>query len=262
MTLFQEILTGSVSEKAGEPFADLPSTIPLPITPKAQSALIQQLYPAAALGSRLKQRWRPYLSPFASALQAVPPGSRVLDVGCGGGLFLMLLAACDRITAGFGFDRSEDDIRTAQQAMRSSGLESILRFEVRDVEAGIPPDEWPVVSLIDVLHHVPEDHHSSLIRTLSQHVGPGGRLIIREPARRPYWRNLANAIHDLIISRQIVRTRNPEEIEDWLSQSGLQLIQKEATTSLWYGHWLLVFERPLSRKTQKKPKTIAGTDRG
>jgi len=76
-------------------------------------------------------------------------------------------------------------------------------------------------------------------------VSPGGRLIIREPARRPYWRNLANAVHDLIIARQIVHTRDPEEVEGWLAQSGLRLIEKDETTTLWYGHWLLVFERPL-----------------
>lgn len=221
---------------------DIPSTIPL--TPPAQRALIQELYRTAPLGTRLKQSWRPYLAPFASALQAVPPGSRVMDVGCGGGLFLLLLAARGRIIAGFGFDRSQGDISAAQEAVRNSGLESVLRFEVRDVATGIPDGAWPVVSLIDVLHHVPKQQQRSLICALSQHVGPGGRLIIREPARRPYWRNLANALHDLVMARQIVRTRNPEEIESWLSESGLRLIQKEESTVLWYGHWLLVFERP------------------
>lgn len=193
----------------------------------------------------MKQSWRPYLAPFASALKAVPPGSRVMDVGCGGGLFLLLLADSGRIGAGLGFDLCRSDIKAAQQATENSGLGSILRFEVRDLASGIPEEEWPVVSLIDVLHHVPKKQHRSLICSLSRHVSPGGRLIIREPARRPYWRNMANAMHDLIMARQIVRTRNPEEIEDWLSQSGLRLIQKEATTALWYGHWLLVFERPL-----------------
>lgn len=226
---------------------DVPSTIPL--TPRAQRELIQQLYRTAPLGTRLKQSWRPYLAPFASALQAVPPGSHVMDVGCGGGLFLLLLAARGRIAGGFGFDRSERDIKAAQEAVRNSRPESVLWFEVRDVASGIPEGQWPVVSLIDVLHHVPKQQQRPLICSLSQHVGPGGRFIVREPARRPYWRNLANALHDLIIARQIVRTRNPEEIESWLSESGLQLIQKEASTALWYGHWLLVFERPLAEET-------------
>ena len=229
---------------------DVPSTIPL--TPPAQRELIQELYRTAPLGMRLKQSWRPYLAPFASALRAVPPGSRVLDVGCGGGLFLLLLAARGRIAAGLGFDRSRKDIEAAQEAVQSSGLESVLHFEVRDVADGVPDGEWPVVSLIDVLHHVPKQQQRSLICSLSRHVDPGGRFIIREPARRPYWRNLANALHDLIISRQIVRTRNPEEIESWLSESGLRLVQKEESTVLWYGHWLLVFERPPAEEPMVK----------
>jgi 2-polyprenyl-3-methyl-5-hydroxy-6-metoxy-1,4-benzoquinol methylase len=168
-----------------------------------------------------------------------------MDIGCGGGLFLLLLAACGRIADGFGFDLSRKEIEAAEKAVQASGLESVLRFEVRDVAAGIPDEEWPVVSLIDVLHHVPRPQQRSLMSSLPRHVSPGGRLIIREPARRPYWRNLANAVHDLIIARQIVHTRDPEEVEGWLAQSGLRLIEKDETTTLWYGHWLLVFERPL-----------------
>ena len=241
---------------------ELQSINALPLTPRAQRALIQRLYGTAPRGTRLKQSWRPYLAPFAGALQAVPPGSRVMDIGCGGGLFLLVLAACDRIAAGFGFDLSRDDIKAAQQATQNSGLESVLRFEVRDLASGIPEEEWPVVSLIDVLHHVPKQQHSSLVCSLSERVAPGGRLIIREPARRPYWRNFANVIHDLILARQIVHSRDPEEIEAWLSQSGLRLIQRETTTALWYGHWLLVFERPLFEETQVKPKRIAGIGGG
>ena len=241
---------------------ELQSTEALPLTPQAQRALIQRLYGTAPRGTRLKQSWRPYLAPFAGALQAVPQGSRVMDIGCGGGLFLLLLAAGDRIAAGFGFDRSRGDIRTAQQATQNSGFSSVLRFEVRDLASGVPEEEWPVVSLIDVLHHVPKQQHRSLVCSLSERVALGGRLIIREPARRPYWRNFANLMHDLIMARQIVHSRDPEEIEGWLAQSGLRLIQKETTTALWYGHWLLVFERPYYEETQAKPKRIAGIGRG
>ena len=235
------------------------STIALPLTPQTQRALIERLYAKAPRGIRLKQSWRPYLAPLTGALQAVPPGARIMDIGCGGGLFLLVLAACDRIATGFGFDLSRDDIKAAQQATQNSGLDAVLRFEVRDAAAGIPEGAWPVVSLIDVLHHVPNRQQRSLICSIAQHVSPGGRLIIREPVRRPYWRNLANAMHDLIMARQIVHTRDPEEVEGWLAHSGLRLVQKKITTTLWYGHWLLVFERPVFEDTHARPGPMVGT---
>ena len=216
----------------------------LPLTPQAQRALIERLYRTAPRGTRLKQAWRPYLAPFGNILQAVPARSRVLDVGCGGGALLLMLGATGRIAAGLGFDLSRKEIEAARQAARTAGLEATLRFEVHDLAAGIPDEEWPVVSIVDVMHHVPRKEHRSLVSSLAQRVAPGGRLIIREPAHRPLWRNLANGIHDLILARQIVHTRNPEEVEGWLSRRGLRLVQKEETTTLWYGHWLLVFERP------------------
>jgi 2-polyprenyl-3-methyl-5-hydroxy-6-metoxy-1,4-benzoquinol methylase len=217
----------------------------LPLTAQAQRGLLERLYRTAPRATRLKQAWRPYLAPFANVLQAVPVGARVLDIGCGGGALLLMLAATGRISAGLGFDLSRKEIEAARQAVRNAGLENVLRFEVHDLTSGIPDEQWPVVSLVDVLHHVPRKQHRSLVCSLVQRVGPAGRLIIREPARRPLWRNVANAIHDLILARQIVYTRNPEEIEEWLSQSGLRLVQKDETTTLWYGHWLLVFERSL-----------------
>ncbi len=224
--------------------AELQPATPLPLSPPAQRGLIERLYHSAPRARRLKQSWRPYFAPFSEVLKAVPPGSEVMDIGCGGGLFLLLLAACGRIARGFGFDLSREDIKAAQEAVRNSGLDCVLQFEVRDAAAGLPDEEWPVVTLIDVLHHVPKQQHRSLICSLPRHVSPGGRLIIREPVRRPYWRNLANMLHDLVFARQIVHARDPEEIEVWLSSSGLRLVQKEATTVLWYGYWLLVFERP------------------
>ena len=216
----------------------------LPLTPLAQSRLIRKLYAAAAPGMRWRQSLRPFLAPLGEVLEATPARSRIMDVGCGGGLYLLTLAASGRITDGFGFDASGQAIAAAHAASKDSGLAGVLRFEHRDVEAGIPDGHWPIVSLIDVLHHIPAARQRSLVVQLPLHVAPGGRLIIREPVRRPLWRNLANMLHDLILSGQLVHARDPEEIEEWLADSGLTLVRKHRSNVLWYGYWLLVYERP------------------
>ena len=47
-----------------------------------------------------------------------------------------------------------------------------------------------------------------------------------------------------ILSGQLVHARDPEEVEEWLADSGLTLVRKHRSNVLWYGYWLLVYERP------------------
>lgn len=68
---------------------------------------------------RNMQIWRTQLCPFGEIMALVPQQSSVLDIGCGGGLFLGLLAASGRIREGTGIDTSLPAIAQAE-VMRSS----------------------------------------------------------------------------------------------------------------------------------------------
>jgi hypothetical protein len=50
------------------------------------------------------QALRPLICPFDELLDLVPIGARMLDAGCGAGLFLGLLADAGRLGEGYGFD--------------------------------------------------------------------------------------------------------------------------------------------------------------
>lgn len=78
----------------------------VPDTPAQVAALARELYVRGPAVARAMQHYRPYISPFELLIKAVPPGSRVLDIGCGSGLFLGLLCGTGRIQSGFGFDEA------------------------------------------------------------------------------------------------------------------------------------------------------------
>ncbi len=193
---------------------------------------------------RLFQGLRPHICPLEDVMEQVPVGSRVLDVGCGAGLFLLLLARQGRVDKGYGFDVAAPAIQAAQRAARDSGLADCLDFQVRSIEDGIPSGPWNVVSVVDVIHHVPSPHQRSFVASLCDRVPVGGRLIIKDMVSRPYWRALANQMHDLVLARQWVHHVGPDQVDAWVESHGLRRIYNSRIDRWWYGHWTMVYERP------------------
>ncbi|OOG81001.1 hypothetical protein B0E41_19080 [Hydrogenophaga sp. A37] len=193
--------------------------------------------------TRLMQQYRSYICPLHEVIQAIPPQSSVLDVGCGHGLLLNLLAHLGRIRQGHGFDMARPAVAIASRVASNHSFSSTVAFEARSVEQGIPHLGYEVVTVIDVLHHVPDRHKESFVRDLCNALPEGGRLIIKDMVVKPRWRAAANLLHDLVMARQWVEQIGPERVEAWVTQQDLSVVRRAGFNTLWYGHWLLVLEK-------------------
>ena len=110
-----------------------------------------------------------YLRRCAEIVTAASPSS-VLDVGCGDGRFLTLLP---RTLERHGVDLSERAIRFAQ------AFAPDVTFECRDAaELGRTFD---VVTAIEVLEHVPDEHVPGFLRALAARTRPGGTVVVCVP---------------------------------------------------------------------------------
>ena len=89
----------------------------------------------------------------------VPPGARVLDVGCGHGYFGRILA--DRLQSYFGIDINPNSVRIERQAP----LPAHVRFEVGDARE-LPEMEFELVLLVHVLEHL--DDPIALLRVAAR----------------------------------------------------------------------------------------------
>lgn len=208
----------------------------------AEAALFaRKLFPDSSFGSML-QRLRPFICPFHELVRQVPTGSRVLDVGCGSGLFLGLLSSVGRIQSGMGFDASPFAISLAvEMAERLSGAE--ISFRKIDVSEAWPAGNFDVVSLIDVMHHIPLSEREHTLRLISDRVRPGGIFLYKDMVDQPIWRALANQAHDLIIARQLIKYEPVERVEEFCKTLGLKTVVQKNINMLWYGHELRVFRR-------------------
>jgi 2-polyprenyl-3-methyl-5-hydroxy-6-metoxy-1,4-benzoquinol methylase len=186
---------------------------------------------------------RPFICPFHLLIEHVPKNSNILDIGCGNGVFLALLAHNHQLATAIGFDASPTAIDNANR-MRQRLPQQQLSFLKIDVTQPWPPGEFSVVSMIDVLHHIPPTDQEQFIRRAAQKVAPGGRFIYKDIPTRPRWRAAMNRLHDLILAHQWIHYVPTEKVEAWMSQEGLTPTVRQTHNMLWYAHDLRIFIRP------------------
>jgi SAM-dependent methyltransferase len=214
--------------------------------PDELASLASSIYQGVSPVRRRIMSWRPYICPFDRLVEYVPEVCSILDLGCGAGLFLGLLAATGRRIRGVGFDTSTGAIDAARHMairVRSLGFEADLRFEHLDLRAPWSEGAFDVVSMIDVMHHVPLAHRRSALERASAAVRAGGLLLYKDIGDRPQWRATANRVHDLLMSHEWVRYTPCSEVETWAASGGLELLVSERINYLWYGHDLRLFRK-------------------
>jgi len=215
------------------------------VSTQAIARSAKSLFAEGPLIARTFQSWRPYICPFSALVEFVPQQASVLDIGCGSGLFLGLLAQRGMLARGVGVDRSAQAIKLAQlmQDRLPPNSARALKFVCGDLDAHVSSERFTVVALIDVIHHVPPSQQRAVVRKAIKCVDRGGILLYKDIGGRPRWRALANRLHDLVLARQWVHYVDLDEVDRWVADAGLRPVRRERINCLWYGHDLAVYQK-------------------
>jgi len=207
--------------------------------------IVRRAYGDASWLTRHKQSLRLEICPFHLLVDAIPNQSSILDVGCGGGLFLVLLACFGKVQFGLGFDANAQAIQIAQQAADRLPQRANLYFEHRDLRDGWPEGRFDVVSVIDVVHHLPRVSQAALITEAAEHVAPGGILLYKDMSQRSLWCAWGNRLHDLLFAGQWINYAGISDVIAWARQNRLVHEAEGRCNILWYAHEWCVFRRPV-----------------
>jgi SAM-dependent methyltransferase len=170
----------------------------------------------------------------------LPKNTRILDLGCGTGGNLAMLAQFGQVLG------AELDAQAAQLA-RARGVASVVRGRLPD---GLPlaPGRFQCVTLLDVLEHIADDQ--AVLRAVRELLAPDGCLLLTVPAFPFLW-----GPHDEAHHHQ--RRYRAQPLRRLLEDSGFQVERLS-----YYNSWLFPFAAAvrLLRRWSGVGATDAGTE--
>ena len=165
-------------------------------------ALTKQLYGqnTLSLQQKLTTIYRPIYAPFSALLTATPVRSRVLDIGCGTGTFLLLACRLRRLEIGYGFDCNRASLDVARTA---NPFPNLCFIDDENALACVVP-EVTLLTCIDLLHHIPASGRMAFLDRLLEPMRHGQQVLIKDLDPAPRWKALANDVTDYLSTRSVV----------------------------------------------------------
>lgn len=138
---------------------------------------------------------------LAEVGQYVPAEGKVLELGCGFGLFGNAFALTHPNARFTCIDLNERRIGHARKAAEQLGIHNV-EFHFGDATEAIasqPPQRC--IYMLDLIHHLPSDSVETFIRACWDRVEPGGKLIVKDVADRPWFKCAFTWLLDVMMTK-------------------------------------------------------------
>ena len=152
-------------------------------------------------------------------------GRKVLDVGCGGGIFSESMAVAGAEVTGI--DMAEAPLSVARLHAMESGVEVDYRKVTAEELADEAPGHYDIVTCMEMLEHVPDP--ASVVRACAALVKPGGTVYFSTLNRNPKSFVMAIIGAEYILrllprgTHQYGKFIRPSELDGWCRDAGLGL---------------------------------------
>jgi len=141
-------------------------------------------YGSQSLGIRGFVLARHILAPLASVAAAVPDRGRILDVGCGHGLFANALALGSPRREVLGVDPSGAKIAVARTS--AEGLPNV-RY-VQGTVQDIGERNFDAITILDVLYLLPIEDKLAMLRACRERIATDGVFVVKTNDTQPPWK--------------------------------------------------------------------------
>lgn len=209
---------------------------------KELSHYLRGVYSSASRLDKLKIGYRPYICPFGSLIDACENAGSIMDIGCGSGQFLLLLAKYTKAKKIGGIEISSSLVKNANQLL---GTQSKADFRIEQFDGVSIPHfigEFEMVTLVDVFHHIPKKAQESFIQELYNKMKPGAKLIFKDISASHLY-VYANKLHDMLLGGGMGKEISPTKAKQLLQDKGFEILSMKRKTMLWYPHYTIICKK-------------------
>jgi SAM-dependent methyltransferase len=199
------------------------------LSPRPDPKEIQQYYPenywydpGADTADKLAETWRRFVLRdhvrfVAQALAKCPKGSRLLDVGCGGGLFLREMNLPQDLAYGLDFS-----VGAASVAWATNGVPVACGALTK---APFRPGSFGLITMFHVLEHLYDP--IAYVTEAADLLAPGGRLVVQVPNANCWqFLLLGEAWNGLDIPRHLIDFKE-EDVTKLLEHCGFEVVRRK-----------------------------------
>jgi len=143
------------------------------------------LYAAQPGRVRFHTRVRAWTAPIHELAKRAPESGRLLEVGCGHGLFSNEASLLHPDLEVLGVDPAPDKI---EAALATVGDRQGVRFREGTLDHDVPEEGFDAIAILDVLYLVPFSEWPGFLNACFVRLRPGGRLLLKEVDVEPRWK--------------------------------------------------------------------------
>lgn len=207
---------------------------------KTDALKIFSLYSGAGISTKFFLFLRILLTPYQKMGNELPKKGRILDQGCGHGLFSVQLALSskDRVVVGIDHDEKRIDLANSV-AKKISNLEFhkgsfAISYEDR-------AQTFEGVALIDVLHYFSKEDQLSILKNAYEVLKPGGTVVFREVNPNAGFISKINFLWEKIATfSKFTKSKNevnltfrlPNDWEKLLTEAGFLKVESKRCSSI------------------------------
>jgi SAM-dependent methyltransferase len=131
----------------------------------------------------------------------------------------------------------------ARNAAGKLGLGNV-RYQVGDVMDFRGGETFDAAYMLDIVHHIPEDAVRPLLEQVAKILPPGGRLLIKDVDRRPFYKRwFTHALDKIMDPGTPVRYWEADDLARLLQEVGFTVHRHLMVDILPYPHILYICER-------------------
>lgn len=212
---------------------------------------IFSLYSSAGLSTKFFLFLRIMLTPYHKMANELPQEGKILDQGCGHGIFSTQLAISSKNRKVIGVDHDSARIELAQTA--SANLRN-LEFHTGSflTKNEDHTSAFEGVALIDVLHYFSKEEQFNILKNAYNALKPGGIVVFREVNPNAGLVSKINFLWEKVATfTRFTKSRNevnltfrlPGEWEKLLSEAGFQKVHSKSCSSILFADVLFKGEK-------------------